>query len=276
MNAALVLLLASFVGLAILGIRRKRPEWMMVGMWGGLAALQTATGVLQFTAYQREGWSLLLATGCLGGLGIAWFWSLFPSGRWLVVLGMAVAVGVTLAHPPSHYLSNSTAEETLVHLASSLRAYPRMPPDSASLPTGWIDFLEDHLDKETPLSLITRHLMQDQLLSAVAGPNDRLWFSKWDIYLDPACGLNQSAQSLVFIDRPDSLEVAQLGSFAGISPVAARNFMQQQRLSYGFNDTLESHLRSLPTYEWSVVRYDADDHLRLYVVSRLSGPEECP
>ena len=127
-------------------------------------------------------------------------------------------------------------------------------------------FLHTHLQTNETLSLITRPLLQDQMLPAVSGPNEQIWISRWDIYLDTDVGLTQSAQALIFVDRADALDVSQLGSFAGISPLAARNFIQQQRISYGYNETIETHLNALSDKEWSVVSYDAAPELRIYHV----------
>ena len=68
---------ANFTGIVILaifgicmwcGFIGKRIGWVMLGLWGIIASVQTLTGFLQFSGYQREGWSLLIAVACLSGV----------------------------------------------------------------------------------------------------------------------------------------------------------------------------------------------------------------
>jgi len=273
MDAALILLVVLFVLLLVAGVRRKNAAWIMMGSWGSVAAIQTATGVLQFSAYQREGWSLLIAIACLGGMAGSWIWSRFQPIRALLVLVCLGSAGVTLWFAPAHPLTNSTAEDLLVRTARHLRVYPEILPFQDLSMKGISGFLHTHLQTNETLSLITRPFLQDQMLSAVSGPNGQTWISRWDIYLDPDFGLNQSEQSLIFVDRADALDISQLGSFAGISPLAARNFMQQQRISYGYNEAIETYLNALSDKEWSVVSYDAAPELRIYHV-RPKNPSE--
>jgi len=273
-DGVFILLFIVFIVVGIIGLRRRKAAWVLMGCWGGLTTLQTATGFLQFTAYQREGWSLLIAIACMGGITVSWFWSRLPRLRSLIVLGMLGAAVVTLWHPPAHPLTNSTAEEAMVRVARMIRTYPQLQPDSHPAVENLREFLVAHLAEGEPLSLITRPLMQDQMLSSVAGSNRKLWVSRWDIYLDPAFGLNQSPQSLVFLDRSDSLDIAQLGSFANISPVAAQNFLKQQRASYEFNDALEAYLQNLSTNEWRIFHTNVTPELRIYAVSKNPSPLE--
>lgn len=272
-DAAFAALLVVFAALAFAGIRRKEPGNVFVGCWGALAVVQTATGCLQFTAYQREGWSLMIAAGCLGGWVIAGLWSRFRFLRPLVLAGVVLSVALTFWRPPSHRLTNSTAEETLVRVARMMRDYPRLPEDADPAVEDIRRFLLAHAMENTRLSIVTRPLMQEHLLRAVAGQPGELWFSTSDIWRNYDVRINESAQSLVLLDRPESLEAAQFGVFAGISPAGARSFLEQQERSYKFNDTLESHIRNLPTGEWNVAVQDASPHLRLYYVARKSGPD---
>jgi len=269
LDGVFLLLLVLFVSLLVVGVRRKQASWVMLGCWGGAAALQTATGFLQFTAYQREGWSLLIAVACLGGMMGAWFWVRFRWIRSLIILALLSAAGVTLWHAPSHPLTNSTAEDLMVRLARQLRAYPTILPFPDSSMKGISGFIHTYMNTNESLSLITRPLLQDQMLSSVAGVNEQIWVSKWDLYLDPEMGLQHSYQSLILLDRADSQDVASLGAFAAISPVAAGHFIQQQQISYRFNEQLEAHIQALSADVWQVVRYDADPNLRLYLVKPL-------
>ena len=89
----------------------------MVGIWGLLTSIQAGTGFLQFSAYQREGWSLLVATCCLSGIMAARIYRLgesFRLFRFSVFVLMAVSAAWVVMNPPSHPKLRSSAEDELV------------------------------------------------------------------------------------------------------------------------------------------------------------------
>ena len=244
----------------------------MLGGWGGLAAVQTATGFLQFTAYQREGWSLLIATACLGGVFTAWFWERFRRLRPAVVAALALSAAVTLWHPPAHRLTNSTAEEALVRIARMFSTYPVLSPDSDPSVEGFRCFLSEHLIEGAQLSFITRPLLQELMLPAVCGPKDNLSFSRSDIWRVYDVCMETSVQTVLLLDRPGDLDVQGLGSFAAVSPAGAQSFIQQQKRSYAFNGNLKAYILRLPPNEWRIAHYDITPELQAYYVSHNSNP----
>ena len=271
-NAVFVVLLVVFLGLAVLGARRKHSGWTLLGCWGGVAVVQTATGFLQFTAYQREGWSLLIAVGCLGGAMVSWAMTAFPRLRPVVWAGLAVSAVWAFGNPPAHRLSNSTAEDAMIRIARMFRAYPELRPDADPLAEEVQEFLNRHLIPGAQISLITRPLMQELMLKSVAGPQDFISYSWRDIWRVYDLWLERSTQALVFLDREDDLDVADLGSFAAISAAGAQSFLQQQRRSYALNRDIEAYVQRLPTNRWRVACHDVTPQLRLYYVSHQPQP----
>ena len=267
-NGALVALFGIFAALAVTGFRKGNSGRAFIGCWGGLVALQTATGFLQFTAYQREGWSLMIATGCLGGLATSWLWSRFRSLRPVIVVGMALAAALTFWRPPAHHLTNSTAEETMVRIARMFSSYPNLSPDRDPVVEEFRRFLLNHLVEGAQISLITRPLMQELMLISVAGPKNIISFSRRDIWRMYDLWMERSTQAIVLLDRSKALDVAQLGVFAGANPAGAQGFIQQQRRSYALNEDIEAHIRQLSTNKWRIASHDLTPYLRVYYVSK--------
>ena len=265
-------LFCVFAGATVAGMVRKKPGWILLGCWGSLVVVQTATGFLQFTAYQREGWSLLIATGCLGGGVVDGLWSRFCFLRPVVLVAMALSAAASLWRPPAHTLTNSTAEETLVRIARMFRTYPNLSPDSDPAVEGFRRFLSEHWIEGAQLSFITRPLLQELMMAAVCGPKDIFSFSKIDIWIVYELWLETSTQAVVFLDRPGDLNVERLGRFAAVSPAGAQSFIQQQRKSYAFNEKLEAFILQLPSNEWRIAAYDVTPELKVYYVSHLPQP----
>ncbi|MGD9781188.1 MAG: hypothetical protein AB7V14_03445 [Kiritimatiellia bacterium] len=271
-DAAFAGLAFVFAGLAAAGIRRKNAGLILLGGWGGLAAVQTATGFLQFTAYQREGWSLLMAAACLGGLVAAGLGARFRFLRPAIAGALAFSAAATLWRPPAHNLTNSTAEETLVRIARMFSTYPILPPDADPAVEGFRTFLSEHLIEGAQFSFISRPLLQEFMLPAVCGPKNILSFSGSGIWRVYDLWMETSTQAVVFLDKPGDADVKRLGPFAAVSPVGAHSFIQQQAKSYALNGDLEAYVLRLPTNRWRVARCDVAPELRAYYVSNRPKP----
>lgn len=96
----------------------------LLGSWGILGVLHVCFGFLQFSSYQREGWSLLVATACLGGLVAAPAGKrlkLWPGGSLAYYGGATAILAFTLASPPEHVFMFSGAEEEIVKLVRAVQ-----------------------------------------------------------------------------------------------------------------------------------------------------------
>ena len=262
-NGVLVILLGLFVALTLVGMKNRKLGWGLVGVWGGLAAAQTATGFLQFTAYQREGWSLLLAMGCLGGLVVSWMWAAWPRLRWAIALGMVIVCGISLWRPPSHVLTTSTAEETLIQMARMLQSYPNLSPNEDAAVESLRRFVLANADIGRTLAIMNRPYLQELMLPSVCGANEHLRFSDQHIWRTHAEWMNSFQQVLVLLDNPNERDSGRSGTTAD-----AQNFAQKQRRSYEVNAIFEEHIQQLSTNEWRTVRCEVTPGLRAMLVSR--------
>lgn len=262
-QGAWLVLFFLFAALALAGMKKRERGWVIVGVWGGLAAAQTATGFLQFTAYQREGWSFLLALGCLGGLVVSWMWTAWPRLRWAMVPAMVLCAGISLWHPPVHSLTNSTAEETLVRMARMLRSYPTLPPDENPAVENLRRFVLANADAGRTLAVMNRPFLQELMLPSVCGANEHLRFSDQHIWQTYAEWIGSFQQVLVLLDHPNEQDPAK-----SRMTIDAQNFAQKERRSYEVNSLFEAHIRQLPTSDWREVYCEVAPQLQAIFLGR--------
>jgi hypothetical protein len=270
-DAALLGLGVLFTGALVGGIRRRQPLHLLLGCWGGLASVQVATGWLQFTAYQREGWSLLIATGVLGGviageLG-AWRAGLKP---WLLA-GLVLSSIWTFVHPPAHPLLNSSAEEELIRSIRLLHKYPQWASPSDAATTALRAFLAQQLDVRKPVAVCSRSLVQAEVFRAVTGRNPQLVFNRITVNHPLSKFMAMGDQFLVVLDEQEDLSQHAFGVFGNVSPALRQNFIEQQQRRYATNRAMEAYVAGLPRVDWQVAEHTISPQLRMIVVRRATA-----
>jgi len=271
-DAALLGLFVSFLTALVLGLLRRRPLVLLLGCWGGLASVQVATGWLQFTAYQREGWSLLIAVGTLGGVLAGELWARFARLRLLLVAGLALSGVWTFVHPPAHPLLNSSAEDELVRAIRLLRNFPQLGTPGDAAERALRDFLAPRLDPRQPLDVCSRSLIQLDVFQSVAGPNPRLVFDRvvWNHPL--SAFMKSGGQFLVILDAPEDLSRHDFGIFGNVSPALRQNFVEQQQRRYATNREMEAYVAGLSREAWRVAEHAVTPRLRVMVVRSVVPP----
>ena len=113
---------AIFAAAMVAGWRRRDAAWRLIGAWGLLTSVNVHFGLFQFTQYQREGWSLLLATAGLAALVFDAAWRRWTNrnGRRCLAAGLAVVSLAGLALPPAHAPATGPAESDVVRYLLSL------------------------------------------------------------------------------------------------------------------------------------------------------------
>lgn len=116
LNAPAMLAFAAFVCSGIIGFRLRRGSLILLGVWGSVTTLQTATGVWQLSFYQREGWSWMIASIVLGGVVTEEVLRRRPfrSLRAPVLVVSFIAALAGLIWPPAHRVFASPAENELI------------------------------------------------------------------------------------------------------------------------------------------------------------------
>lgn len=244
-NAATLILASAFAGCVATGLRVSRPGLTLLGLWGGVTLLQTATGMLQFTAYQREGWSLLLATAILGGVLAFRLVRLVPVFERLVTPGLLCVCILGLWMPPRHVPTTSTAEEELIRIVQEIAADP---------------------DRPEPLYILTRPFPQEAFPGVMIPANPSLTFSASNSWMTYKDDLNRYPVTLMLLDPvPEALEAPPSG-FSSVSPEMAEKFAGQQQRSLLFNETLLAYAQQLDPEKFEVTVTQRDHGVRTVLV----------
>ena len=246
-NAAAAGSLALFAAVMFLGLRRSHHALSLPGLWGVLTSLQTHTGWLQFSSYQREGWSLLIGAALLAGWAVAWLAD-HPSGRGVLRWPWRLCIAASFAGlwwPPAHRVFASAAEDDLVRLLRALNgdvqaraAWPgqqdlweRTGPTQrvryvARRISGFEDGIGDPVDALRGLTRMLHH----EIAQPVPGV----------LYV-------------VLLDRPDDRAIASSGVMAKLQPESTAAFVRHQATARDANAALETAVAALgvPFRRWS-------------------------
>ncbi|MCS6771009.1 MAG: hypothetical protein NZ740_03165 [Kiritimatiellae bacterium] len=128
----------------------------VLGAWGGLTLIQTWTGFMQFTAYQREGWSLLLACAMVAGYLVRQMEGLKPvligHPRWCSAAALLLAAS-GLVLPPTHTVFGSAAEHEIVAFARAVGGDPIARSGWRDLATLWAE-----IDRSPNIMMVCRRI----------------------------------------------------------------------------------------------------------------------
>lgn len=123
-NTALIGMGLFFVLLLFAAFRssnRALRVWVIAGLF---TLWQTATGMFQFSAYQRAGWMFLMTACVAGGYVFAFIADRLPVSGRRALAGLAVAVCLLpLWKPPVHSFHMSPAESALIRTVRALKQY---------------------------------------------------------------------------------------------------------------------------------------------------------
>lgn len=119
LNSLALIMTACFAAGLAEGWKNRSTVGLVLGAWGLLASINVHGGLFQFTNYQREGWSLLIATACMGGLLVDILWRRPVLRRWLGA-GVMLASAAGLVFPPRHTILGGAAESDMVRYLLAL------------------------------------------------------------------------------------------------------------------------------------------------------------
>jgi hypothetical protein len=263
-NAAAAGVAAAFAAALVAGRSTSAVFPAVLGAWGLLASAQSATGWLQFTAYQREGWSLLIACACLGGFSGAACVRL--AGRRIALAAAAAAASAAwaFAHPPAHRFTYSDAEEDIARAVRTLAGCGAASPAAAQAVAD-LGGRRDWVLMARAFTGFSGH--QGDPVRALAGPAFAGRILSVDGEADPARAFAGHRRVVVLLDgeaadRPAGglLPGWQAGHYAGVLEVR-RALMQTNR-------RIEDALRALDPAAYEIAWFDAGPALRIARVTR--------
>jgi len=281
LNLACVGFALLFAGVLTAGCHCRNRAWMVMATWGLLATLQTALGVLQFTAYQRAGWQLLLCAVWAGGLLIGAVHQAVEQVRWArsVLVGGAVVLGlVSFARPPAHAPHVSAAESEIVAVVRCL-SYRELvqtgtaPPRTVSVPR--CDALSAALADDNPVTVLARRFSgyqgnQGDPVHAARVHGSRLGIVSVGAGEAPPM-LDRGVQYVVLID--DSLRApGSGGAFARIDDAAARQLAATREELERANLTLRGLLATSRAAGWTTRKLRAGPPLEIHLLRLNPDP----
>jgi len=270
MNLAAIVLSVFFLAYLVVGILRRKQYLLAIGLWGVLASLQAHTGFLQFSNYQREGWSLLIAGACMGGHISAVIYS--SGSRWLIfraACGLAVLLSAAwcLAHPPEHTLFSSSAEDEIVEL---VRTISGQETPAASSEKGELkrDVLTC-LSPGTPVDIVSRRFAgfgdgQGDVIRAVKGNLKSITFTGGE---SAERLFRPGRQYIVVIDRDDKLGPGGYEIMQRVSRELTRQFLEQRSAALQLNESLENRVRELDPRAWNIRPFKISGNLTVMIVT---------
>ena len=258
------ILLIGFAGCLILGAVKRMPFLVILGLWGGLTALQSFTGILQFSKYQREGWSLLIAVTVMGGLAGGIFYEMVKAHRWLrtgFISGLSVCGVWAFFNPPAHVLFSTAAEDDLVRWIKIISAriapssmWPSFRAADSSVPDG----LRTNLPPGNTVMMVRRIAGHDSgqgELGPVVGARAPV------SVLNPGtgCGVQFNAHLcyIILLEIPpeaDELNASSTALLRQLSPEMAETFHTVRAGSHEAWQWVENFIRSAASRPWSIAR----------------------
>ena len=229
------LLVIVFIVVFYDGVKKKKPLLTLMGIWGMLTGMQSLIGFLQFSAYQREGWSLLIVIACLSGIVGAniYRWGIY---RWkimrpLLYLFIIISVVWSILLPPGHLMLNSWAEDDVIRIVRNLSS-PVIHQDLSGKRYNGHDhdimLIRNALSASLPVTIVARNFSvwwsgQGEMISVVMhNPTTvRNEVITERTPLEPVFQTNR--QYVVLLDAHKSLQAEHFGMMASLSRDSLKN-----------------------------------------------------
>lgn len=267
------ILAVLFFLFAVYGLVKRQSSFLFIGLWGCLTSVQAATGLFQFSAYQREGWSLLLATCCLTGIFARMVYELGAENlffRFFVVMVMCASFVWAVLKPPGHPPMRSNAEDMLIRtirfLGQDSTELRKQCKDNNSVLCETLN----ELDGGLPISLISRKFIgwgnQGEIGPNVLPRDTKIRFlsvspkTKGDFF-------KSGNQYIVLIDTKNKIASRQITSaFAMVDPSMVQNTLRNRDYLFRVNSNILEYIDNLPSDKWRIYRKSFSADLTAFVI----------
>ena len=266
-------LFAIFIGFIVYGIAVNRVGFLVLGLWGWVTCMQAATGFLQFSSYQREGWSLLIAVCCMSGIFASIIFHLVRNSRIVEVgvgVGMLSVFTYACLHPPQHQAISSSAENEIVRVTRFLGQYNGHRSQVCQDKKSALCILENELDRNLPLVIVTRPLVgwrnQGEIIANILPASSNIKsIAVGNRFKAPL--FQPGKQYVVFVDRYKKMDPGQIvTAFAMVARDQVEATMKNIRHLYTGNSLLLESVNDLDKQKWVVKSVLFPDDLTVYVV----------
>jgi hypothetical protein len=270
------ILIISGIGI-LWGFKGREMGWVMLGFWGVIASLQTMTGIFQFSGYQREGWSLMIAAACLSGIigGTIYCWG----KRWVifkatVVIAVLISISGSFIYPPVHELRASCAEDEIIQVARDIsyryteNRYCSIADKPIENAPGYLSAFSSRL----PLTIMTRKMTgwhdsnQGELVPAVTHPSGKI--RVMTISSEASIGeyFKNNRQYLILMDKQTEGCFQDKVFFSMIDQRQVKTYVDGREAHHKINESLESYLNSLRPDDWQILRSVISKNLTVIAV----------
>jgi hypothetical protein len=258
-------------------IREGKTGLVVLGFWGSIASLQTLTGFLQFSGYQREGWSLLIAFACLSGIigGIIYGWGkrlfIFKAA---VVVTVIISISVSLLYPPAHVLLASCAEDDIIQVARDISSH-FTGKRYWSIADRSVDGKPEYLSafsSRWPLTIVTRKMTgwegsnQGEMVPTVIHPSERIRVRAISPGESLANFFHDNEQYLILMDEQTKDCNQDNILFSTIDPRQVQSSIDNRLVRYKINDTIRNYVNMLDRNHWQIVQTPVSRNLTAFVV----------
>lgn len=274
LNGLGFLLTCIFLSFSVYGFVTKKVNYLIIGLWGGLTSIQAGTGFLQFSSYQREGWSLLVAVCCMSGIFAAQIYQFAHKLKLFLgvtLLSMLVSFTWSVLHPPQHIAIKSSAEDLFIRSIRFLGLESSESSIACSGTNNPLCAMIDLLVEDIPLALVTRRFTgwgnQGEIAPNVLQNNSTLRVittGKQD--LDDI--FQPGNQYIVLVDERNSMSSSQIiSAFAMVTPVLVQATMRQQNFLFKQNEKIIEYIDKLPNSRWQIQKKSLSANLTAFVVT---------
>jgi hypothetical protein len=253
-------------GISILwGFRGGGMDLAVLGFWGVIASLQTMTGFLQFSGYQREGWSLMIAAACLSGIiGATIYcwgkrWGIFKAA---VIIAVLLSISGSFIYRPVHELRVSCAEDEIIQVARDI-SYRYTENRYWSIADKPIENDPRYLSifsSPLPLTVMTRRMTgwhnsnQGELVPAVIHPSKKMQVMTISSDVAGKNFFENNRQYLIFMDKQTEGCFQDKVFFSMIDPRQVKSDIDGRESYYEINKSIGSYLNTLNPDHWQILK----------------------
>jgi hypothetical protein len=275
------LLLIVFLALLLYSISKRRHSLVIVALWGVVASTQAITGFLQFSAYQREGWSLLIVIACLSGMLMAHIYKRWIVQRiilqWCFFICIFIVSLISLIFPPAHRFYASAAEDDIIKIVRGLtdQSIKKLPFGLTTEVHGReILDIRNNLSEHLPIVIVSRNFSswgsgQGELIKVVMHRNTSIRYITVTDQTSLDDVFKKENQYLIVMDKEREIGLQDLGIASRLSRFNARQFVIAQSNLLQTNKKIEDYLNHLSSGEWNLHRLEINDNLTIKILNSI-------